>query len=223
MVNLNGTYMLSDKYGISFGLGVSDYNSQLSLDAYSDEIAGLNDSDNMAYNLITDARNIVEEHDLLIIDVPIKFQMYLPLGQRFIFTGGAGVKLNFPVSDSYELEQVQITTEAFYPDLNFLLTDYEPMGLYTNKTDWQQSGSLKTNLSVSALLEAGVALPVGERLALSCKAYFSHGLSNAVEGDPQTYLVVENGEYNGLQSFLGNAKIMQVGFKLGIVFYKGEL
>jgi hypothetical protein len=217
--DVNATYMLSDKYGISFGLGVSKYNSELSLAAYSDEINGLIDSDNMAYNLITDASDVVEEHDLLAIDIPVKFQMYIPLGSKIVFTGGVGLKLNIPVSASYELKDIRITTKAFYPDLNFMLTDYEAMGLFTNKTDWEQNGDLNSRLNTSMLLEAGITYPVGTRLAVSCKAYFSHGIGYAVKSDQQTYLVAENAEYNGLQSFLGNAKLMQVGLKLGIVLY----
>lgn len=218
-VDVNGTYMLSGKYGISFGLGVSKYNSELSLASYSDEINGLIDSDNMAYNLITDASDIVEEHDLVAFDIPVKFQMYIPLGSKIVFTGGVGFKLNIPISASYELNDIRITTKAFYPDLNFMLTDYEDLGLFTNKTDWQQNGDLNSKVNVSVLLEAGITYPVGPRLAVSCKGYFSHGIGYAVESDQQTYLVEENAAYNGLQSFLGNAKLMQVGLKLGIVLY----
>lgn len=222
MVDFNGTYMLSTKYGIAFGLGVSSYNSEYSLGAYSDEITGLTDSDNMTYNLITDAGVIEEEHSLVAVDIPVKFQMYIPIGSRIEFVGAAGLKLNIPVSASYELQKLTLTTKAFYPDLNFMLSDYEPMGLYNSKRDLQQSGDLNSKVNASILLEAGIAIPIGYQFDLSFKAYFSHGLNNAVEGDPQTYLVVENGEYNGLQSFLGDAKLMQVGFKLGLIFHKME-
>jgi hypothetical protein len=217
--DINGTYMFSDKYGVAVGLGVSQYNSQLSLATYSGVLNGLIDVDDMAYNLITDANGIEEEHDLFSLDIPVKFQAYIPLGSRIEFIGGAGLKLNLPISANYELNQIQITTKAFYPDLNFMLSDYEDMGLFTDKTDWQQNGDLNSKLNVSVLLEAGIAVPVGDRLALSCKGYFSHGLSSAIENEQKTYLVVENSEYNGLQSFLGDAKLMQVGFKLGVVLY----
>lgn len=217
--DINGTYMITEKYGVAVGLGVSQYSSELSLATYSGVINGLIDVDNMAYNLITEANGIEEEHNLFSLDIPVKFQAYIPLGSRIEFIGGAGIKLNLPVGAKYELNQMELTTNAFYPDLNFMLSDYEDMGLFTGKTDLQQKEDLNSKLNVSILLEAGIAVPVGERMGISCKGFFSHGLSNAIEGKGQEYLVVENGKYNGLQSFLGDAKLMQVGFKLGVLLY----
>jgi hypothetical protein len=218
--DINGTYMFSDKYGVAVGLGVSQYSSKLSLATYSGVLNGLIDVDDMAYNLITDANNIEEEHNLVSLDIPIKFQAYIPIRSRIVFTGGVGLKLNIlPLIANYELNQIQLTTKAFYPDLNFMLSDYEDMGLYTNKTDWPQNGDLNSKLNVSLLLEAGIVFPIKPHLALSCKGYFSHGLSSAIESRGQSYLVGKNSEYNGLQSFLGDAKLMQIGFKLGVVLF----
>lgn len=216
--DINATYMLSNKYGISVGLGLSSYKSQFALANYSDEINGLSDSDDMSYNLLVDATNLTEDHNMAMFEIPVKVETYLPLSSKLLFTGGLGFKLGIPISGSYELSKSNITTKAFYPDLNFMLEDYPEAGLFTNKTDWQQEDDINTQLNVSLLLEAGFAYPVSNNLAVSCKGYLSYGLTSAVKGTSSEYLVAEESAYNGLQSFLGDAKIMQVGVKVGVIF-----
>lgn len=220
--DINATYMLSNKYGISVGFGVSDYNSQYSLSNYSDEINGLTDEDNMPYNLLVNANNISEDHNLTTLDIPVKLETYLPFSGKLLFTGGVGFKLGIPISGNYGLSKSNVTTEAFYPELNFLLNDYAEAGLFTNKTDWEQDDDLNTQLNVSLLLEAGLVCPVSQQVAVSCKGYVSYGLNNAVKGVSAEHLVAEESIYNGLQSFLGDAKLMQAGVTIGIILNSKE-
>jgi hypothetical protein len=217
LVDANVSYLLSDILGVSLGLAYSSYNTQATIASYSDEINDLLDSDNMRYTLYVDTDNATEKHELSYLDIPIKMQMHLPISEKIMFTGGVGFKLGIPISSTYSLEESNFTTEAFYPDLNFLLVDYSEQDLYTNRSDWHPPGNIDTKLNFALVAEGGVLWALNNKLAVSAKAYFSYGLNKSINNQPNNHLVEEYAKYNGLQSFLGDARLMQLGVKIGVV------
>lgn len=215
--DLNLSYLFSDAVGISLGVGYSTFSRNLTIPSYSDQKSDIIDTDDMRYTLHVSSDNVTEEHKLSYLNVPVKVVMFKKVSDKILLTGGCGLKVGIPISTKFRLEESNFTTEAFYPDLNFLLKDHEPLGLYSNRKDWHPEGDLESELNVAILAEGGVILPFKDDIAINASAYFSYGLNKSIKGKTNKHLVEEYAKYNGFQSFVGDAGLMQIGIKIGII------
>jgi hypothetical protein len=214
---LGGTYFFSPQWGVAMGFGISNYRTTGSLQGYSDAVTGLTDSDGHDYTMQITGHKIAENQQLRLLDIPITAQHWLALKNGMTLATGAGFKLGFPIKKEYVMEESDITTRAYYPDLNFTLTGHEASGMYENRTDWNPSGKLETKVNLSLLLETGVLYPLTDNIDVNAKGYFAYGLNKLSEGN-ELHVMEAPEQYNSLSGLAGNMKNMSIGIKIG-VFY----
>ena len=214
--DVNLSYLFSDMFGVSVGVGYSHYSKQLTVTNYSDEKIDIMDKDNMRYTLYVESDKTSEKHKLSYLDIPVKMIVHKKISSRTILTGGLGLKFGVPLSTKFRLEESNFTTRAFYTDLNFWLTDYEQQGLFTERKNWYPEDDFESKINVAIVVEGGVLIPVSKQVAINANAYFSYGINKSIKGKANNHLIEENAKYNGFQSFLGDANLMQVGIKIGV-------
>lgn len=222
-VDLSGTYLLSDYIGVSLGIGLSKYNTRAILTGYTDKIDGLTDDDLMNYLLDINVSRAAEDHSFTSFDVPVMMHCFIPVMRKTAWIdGGLGFKAGVPIKGTYKLEESNIITKAFYPDLNFWLTDLPELGLFSNSSSWHPEGDIDAKLNMALVAEAGVLCPINENLAISARGYLSCGLNKPIKSNNGDRYIDEYVKYNSLSTLVGDAGLMQLGLRMGIVFAIGK-
>lgn len=214
---LGGAYFFSPTWGAALGLGFSNHRATAILNDYTSAVTGFTDTDGLDYTLQVTGNTIAEKQKVLLLDIPITAQHRFVLNNGLTLATGAGFKLGIPVKKEYVMEESDITTRAYYPDLNFTLTDHEASGMYENRTDWTPSGKMETKVNLSLLLEAGVLYALTDDIDINAKGYFTYGLNKLNEGN-ETLIMEAPEQYNSLSGLAGNMKITSIGIKIGVVF-----
>ena len=220
--DIGATYFLDNNIGISTGLGISNYRATVNLTSYSDSVTGLIDADGLEYIMYVSGSDIKEKQKILMLNIPLMAQYYYRLSDAIMIKGGAGFNFGFPIKKTYTVEESTMTTQAYYPELNFRLTEHTESGMYDNRTDWNPSGKLETRVIVGLQFEAGGMYSLNNGIDIDVKGYFNYGLNKLTAGN-ESYMMQGPEQYNSLSTMSGKMKNVSVGLKVGIMFDSGNI
>lgn len=188
---LRYSYYLNE--GLSLGIGV-EYQTYSSDSKFSSISGAYNatDSENESFQFRYRSTDLRETQKLAYINIPIGIQFETP-GTTKLYIG-AGAKIGFASTASFETTMGNLTTSGYYPQYNVELFNPAFAGysstdnLRTSKTD------LDTDISYSATIETGIKQLIGKRNSIYVGVYFDHGINSIYDKGTSKNLVEYNAE-----------------------------
>jgi len=213
-VNAEVGYFFSKYIGISSGIGLHAYKSQLTLDTYQNKF-NTTDSENEHYEKQISAINIVELQNLTYLSVPMLVNFNLPIGNKFGLLLQTGLGINFPLKGAYESSGV-FTYKGYYPAYNVTLEDLPDYGFPSN-LGTKGNGKLElTSPGFNAVASFGVDYKVNGNIQIGLKASYSSSLSNiATYSSPENFQLSSNpDELNSVMGGCSKVSAQSLGLEI---------
>jgi hypothetical protein len=145
-------YFFSKYFGLSTGIGLSPYLTQLSLGSYSNSLDTI-DSENESYERRISGNNIKEIQKIYFLEIPVMLNFQYPFSKAIGFYVQSGINLAIPVSKNYSSSGTY-TYSGYYPAYNVLLKDIPYEGFKSN-VETDISGELKVKTINPELVASG--------------------------------------------------------------------
>lgn len=142
----------SKHFGISTGIGLCPYFTQLSLNSYANTLDTL-DSENEIYERRIYGENITENQKIYFLEIPLLLNFQYPLSNTTGFFIQGGLSLSIPVKKTYSSTGT-FTYSGYYPDYNVLLTDVPYEGFKSNIVN-DIGGKLRINPLNAGIIASG--------------------------------------------------------------------
>jgi hypothetical protein len=174
--SLDVLYMFSEHIGLSSGIRLITFNSELSLSTYhSTFIAIDSENDNYEYRIL--ATGMDEIQKIKTFNIPLCIMLRLPLNKKTAFFLQPGLSLMIPVVSNYKSTGT-FTYKGYYPAYDILLENLPAYGFPTSK-DTNSEGELnlkKTGLG--AVASAGLDFSIGSKLQIAVAGSFYRSVSS---------------------------------------------
>ena len=139
-LSVDAGYFFSKYFGISTGIGLSPYVTQLSLDPYSNSLDTV-DIENESYERRISGNNIEETQKIYFLEIPVILNFQCPFSKAIGFYLQGGINLAIHVGNNYSSSGT-FSYSGYYPAYNVVLKDIPYEGFKSNvKND--VSGELK--------------------------------------------------------------------------------
>ncbi len=151
-LSVDAGYFFSKYFGISTGIGLSPYITQLSLDPYSNSLDTV-DIENESYERRISGSNIDETQKIYFLEIPVILNFQCPFSKAIGFYLQGGINLAIHVGNSYSSSGT-FSYSGYYPAYNVVLKDIPYEGFKSNvKND--VSGELKVKTFNPELIASG--------------------------------------------------------------------
>ena len=151
-LSIDAGYFFSKYFGISTGIGLSPYITQLSLDTYSNSLDTV-DVENESYERRISGNNIDETQKIYFLEIPVILNFQYPFSKAIGFYLQGGINLAIHVGNSYSSAGT-FSYSGYYPAYNVVLHDIPYEGFKSNvKND--VSGELKVKTLNPELIASG--------------------------------------------------------------------
>lgn len=176
IIGIGYSYNISSKLALATGIEYSSYSSDLRSLRSSTSIFKLDDEE-MPIQYKEELKGLVREQKASYMQVPFMIRYthmdYANIGLYF----SAGLKIGFLTSKSSRQTIDNVTSSAYYEDLDWTLDDdpqrgFGDLGSRSSKDDMK----LKTLCLLSG--EVGFKIPLSNKISLYPGFYFDYGLNN---------------------------------------------
>jgi hypothetical protein len=162
--------------GFTTGVGYGSFSSELSMGSYSND-ENLTDPENETYKHSVTGSGINEIQKISFVNVPLCFQLQIPVTHRAGFYLQTGISLGVPMGKTYSSSGT-FTYTAYYPSYNVLLKDIETYGLVTNRKI-NSNGNLELkSINTGALVVAGFQYFVSSKIQIGIGFNYSRSLTS---------------------------------------------
>ncbi len=145
-------YLFNENLGLSTGLGISPYYTELSLDSYYNTLDTI-DSENDSYERRISGSNINEVQRIYFLEIPVMFNLVLPNSRTNGFYIQTGINLSIPVIKNYSSSGTY-SYSGYYPEYNVVLTDIPYEG-FISDVESDVDGNLKIKTIIPELIACG--------------------------------------------------------------------
>jgi hypothetical protein len=145
-------YFFSKYFGISTGIGLSPYITQLSLDPYSNSLDTI-DSESESYERRISGNNINETQKIYFLEIPLILNFQCPFGKAIGFYLQGGINMAIHVGNNYSSSGT-FSYSGYYPAYNVVLKDIPYEGFKSNVRN-DVSGDLKMKTLNPELIASG--------------------------------------------------------------------
>jgi len=121
LVTVEAGYLFSKYFGLSAGIGLSPYFSQVSLASYSNTLF-TTDSENETYERRIAGNNIIEDQRIYFLEVPVMLDFFYPMARTNGFYFQSGVSISIPLLNTYSSSGI-FSYSGYYPEYNVTLMD----------------------------------------------------------------------------------------------------
>ncbi|GHU60862.1 hypothetical protein FACS1894121_1600 [Bacteroidia bacterium] len=166
------TYFMTPQWGISTGLEFSLASATLTADKYQEKYE-LPSFHNMTF--ISDFVGYEEKQSATYLHIPLMLRFQTTGTHRFQV--GAGLKVGFALSGSYDVAIKSLTTSGNFPKTEITVVD-ESQHALTTYPNVPYSGDLSLGLNVGIAIDAGMRWGLSEKLGLYTGVYFDYGVVN---------------------------------------------
>lgn len=205
--------------GLGIGLGLSSYQTEISLNSYNTSLPPATDIDGDNFTENIEVSDLIQKTKLSYIDLPIYLEFGNPNTYKINFYGKIGVKFSYPVLYDFN-SSGNISNQGYYPQWYVLLYNIPELG-FANDQPIVTSGETEINpLNISAFLSLGMTIPASDYFIFKIGANINYGLTEISadkfsDGDAVKY----SGSYNSLLMEHGGSTIAQsVGIEIGIIY-----
>ena len=245
-IGLGVQYFFTRNWGISTGLGLAFYHSNILYDnAFTFEDMTDDDPLNLgkSYDLTLGLKNWKEIQKSYFLEIPIMAMYQQKWGDKesFGMYFGFGAKLQLPfLSNKYEVKnKSELSVIGYYVDDDLIIDDIPMHGFGTNdRTGYNGKFNMRFGLSASA--ELGVLIKMGKRCDLTLGAYADYALINMRKNNVEPFVISpqngaktihpvefigDNLQYNSMINSTSVTKVKPwaIGAKAGIRIKIGKL
>lgn len=204
------------KFG--FGIGYSQYKSEISLESASMEIPNSIDIDEQEFVKIVEVNQLTESLSLGYFDIPL----YIEIGNANIDKiggyGRIGFKVSIPVTSKLEGSGTY-SAQGFYEDCPVLLHGIPELGFYTDEPIHNNQEDLKLKSVVfSVLLSGGVTFPLSNTLILKLGANINFGLTEISDTKSNNNDFEPQGNYSKILNSPSATTIRSYGLEIGLIY-----
>ncbi|GHV69333.1 hypothetical protein FACS1894199_17850 [Bacteroidia bacterium] len=182
------TYFMTPEWGISTGLEFSLSSATLTADKFRDVYPLLfrgTTKDEML-NFISDFVGYEEKQSATYLHIPLTLRFQTTGTHKF--QAGAGMKVGFALSGSYDVVIKSLSTSATFQQTGVTISDEAQHALTTNSDVPPYSGDLSLGLNVGIAIDAGMRWGLSEKVGLYTGVYLDYGVLNILPS-PTAHLV----------------------------------
>jgi hypothetical protein len=218
-------YNVKKSFGIVTGLGVSLYNSKLSVDECEDEYKDVDDfGDEFTFNY--SLTGYTEKHSIALFTVPVLARYTTPLGQGSLkYYVSGGIKLGIPIVANASIFSETVTTSGHYVFENGTYTDLPQYGFVNGESGTESEYKIKLGIVPLLALETGIRFEVGYQKDLMIGVYCDYSLSNIQKSKDRHILEYQPLHpsqflYNSIinTKMLDKVNFFNAGLKIGLSF-----
>jgi hypothetical protein len=224
-VDLGYTYNVKRLFGIVTGLGISMYNSQLSMDQCSEEYMDMDDrGDDFSFKYTL--TGYTEKQNIYLFTVPLMAKFSKPVGKkgwtRCYIAGG--LKMGIPVVAKASINAATVTSSGYYVYEDVTYEDLPRHNFVNEQTGEQSDSDIKLNIVSMLALETGIRLRAGYQKHIMASIYLNYGLNNIQKVNNRHILEYQSNSpiflYNSIINtrMLQKVNLLSVGIKAGISF-----
>ena len=212
-------YFFSKGFGLSSGIGLNSYITQLTLDSYQNKFT-TTDSENESYERQITGSDIKEEQKIDFLSIPFIINLRIPFGKTIGFFLQPGVNLAVPLSTNYESSGT-FTYKGYYPADNILFENLSDFGFPSNVSS-KSVGKLEIkSLSFNAIASAGFDFFIQKKIQIIVGAFYNKSLSNISNySSPDNFQLSSNvKQINSLMGGSSSVSAQSVGLRLSFRYY----
>jgi hypothetical protein len=224
-VGLGYHFFFAPKLSIGTGVNLALYNSEATLNTYSNTYNATTLSNNV-FEFTYAMTNYKENISAMMLTIPLMVQYQITDGKIGFYVAGGG-KIGLPLSANYKTSIEKLETRGYSPELEVLFDDLPKYGLRNDYRGIDRKTDMKLNPAFMLSAEAGAKLRLGDDMSLYMGAYIDYGLNN-MKKDKAASLIGFNAlatsypegfEYNSMANSLSEKiNSFAVGLKLRLSF-----
>ncbi|GHV67937.1 hypothetical protein FACS1894199_14360 [Bacteroidia bacterium] len=182
------TYFMTEQWGISTGLEFSLSSSTLTADKFSDDYTlafprAVGEDEKLKFT--SEFEGYEEKQSATYLHIPLMLRFQTTGTHRFQM--GAGLKVGFALSGSYDVAIKSLTTTGDFPKTALTVYD-EAQHALTTYSNVTSSGDLSLGLSVALSMDVGMHWGLSDKLGLYTGVYLDYGVVNILPS-PTAHLV----------------------------------
>ncbi|MCX6321050.1 MAG: outer membrane beta-barrel protein [Bacteroidia bacterium] len=212
-------YFFSNYFGLSSGIGLNSYKTQLTLDTYQNKF-NTTDSENESYERRVSGSGINEVQNIDFLSIPFCINLRLPFNETIGFFLQTGVNISFPISKNYKSSGT-FTYKGYYPAYNVLLENLPAYGFPSNKSiDTDGELELKP-LGFNATASAGFDFFIQKKIQIAVAACYDKSLSSISNySSPDKFqLSSDANQINSLMGGSSKTTAQSIGLKIIFRYY----
>ncbi len=218
--------------GLGVGLNYSWANAYATYN-FSETGEGVTHADNpyLSYNLHSQFNNWTERQNVGVLSIPVEVLFRKELNPKWMFIGGIGASVDFPLHGAYSPAGGTYTTAGIFPKLgSYLVHNLPEHGFSTyDNTNGAKIGNHAT-VGGSVLADLGFRVALADHWGLYMGINVAYGFTNLIaEAKTNNLLTVNSADpskidYHGTfdSKETNRANLLRVGIKLAIDFGCGD-
>lgn len=212
-------YFFSNYLGLSSGIGLSSFKTQLNLDSYQN-IFPATDSEDEAYERRVTGSNIKEIQDVSALSIPLCINFRFPFNEKtgmFLLTG---INMSVPLGKNYQSTGT-FTYKGYYIVDNVLLENLPDFGFPSNLNSSTDGKLELKSIGFNAILSAGIDYFIQKKIQILVGASYNKSLSNISQySSPDKFqLSSDANQINSLMGGSTKASASSVGLRIGFRYY----
>lgn len=212
-------YFFTKHVGVSSGIGLDTYKSQLNLGTYQNKFNTI-DSENESYERQVSGTGIKEVQNIGFITVPVCLDIRLPLNRSMGFIIQTGINLAVPFKKKYSGSGT-FTYKGYYPAYNVLLENLPAYGFPSNIKS-TTDGELEIKpLCFYAIASAGFDYFIQKKIAVAIAVSYSKSLSGISSySSPEKFqLSPDVNKVNSMMGGSSKASVQSVGMNITLRYF----
>lgn len=182
---------------------------------------------NMTYNLTTSFNNWREQQTIGWLSIPVEVLFRYPVVNNWLFLGGVGLSIDFPVHGAYKAKGGDYTNSGTFPDLGpYALTNMPEHGFSTYNDVQGAKINNRAKAGGSILLDAGMRYALKEHWGVYMGLYLGCGLTNLIAEAKTAPMVLINATNASQIDYAGTfdsnetkvARLFRFGVKVAVDF-----
>jgi len=213
---VNIGYYFSKTVGISVGLGLSKFSSELAYPSYQ-KTFDATDSENDDFKMTVDLENYNEKLSASFFDIPIT--LLLKFGGKTGFFINPGFKIAIGSGAKYSGTGTY-SYSGYYEQYNVTLENLESYGFPSDKSETIPETKLDISSSLNLTLASGVSFSLSNKVFLSAGIYYEKGLASIYKGDSDNFVLSKKpGDYNSLLESSNQVSVGAFGVQFGLKYF----
>jgi len=212
-------YLFSKYFGLSTGIGLSPYFSQLSLDNYSNTLEAI-DSENETYERRIVGNKIKEYQRIYFLEIPIMLNFLFPMARTNGFFIKSGVNISMPIINTYSSSGIY-SFSGYYPAYNVTLTDIPYEG-FKSEAGCEVEGDLNIKaINPELVTIGGYYFYPDTRYKISFGVFYKSILTNISNFSPMSSFQLSTQE-NQVKSIMeGSEKVTasSMGIEISMIYF----
>ncbi len=212
-------YYFSSYLGLSSGIGLSTFNTQLNLDSYQSNFTTI-DSEDESYERRVSGSDIKEIQGVSSLSIPVCINLRLPLNEKIGFFFQTGLNMSVPLGKNFQSSGT-FSYKGYYAVDNVLLENLPEFGFPSNVNSNTKGKLELTPLGFSHITSTGIDYFLNKKIQIALAASYNKSLSSISKyTSPDNFQL--SSDPDQINSFMGGstkATIQSMGVKIMFRYY----